>query len=238
MSSAAPLRIRDALFLGCAIICWGANWTVMKLALGHSTPLWIAAARFILGAATIFVILMARGRARLPPRGDLPIIVSVGLLQMLANATLIIFALRFVPPGRSSVLGYATPLWVIPLAMLLGERPTARVLRGTLLGLVGMALLFSPTSLDWSDRQLVLGQLMLTLAAIAWSICILHIRGHRWQTTPLEVAPWQMLLAAVPLAIAALIVDGPAPGDFSPTFWGGPSLHRRFRHRFRFLGSI
>jgi LPXTG-motif cell wall-anchored protein len=191
----------------------------MKLALGHSTPLWIAALRFTLGAAAMFAVLAARGGVRLPPRNDLPIVVSVGLLHMLANATLVIFALRFVPPGRSSVLSYTTPLWVVPLAMLLGERPTARALGGTFLGLAGMALLFSPTSLDWSDRQMVFGQILLMLAAIAWSICIVHIRGHRWQASPLELAPWQMLLAAAPLVIAALLVDGPAPGDFSPGFW-------------------
>jgi LPXTG-motif cell wall-anchored protein len=219
MSAGAPLRVRDVLLLGCAIVCWGANWTVMKLALGHSTPLWIAALRYVLGAAALFAILAVRGSVRPPPRGDISIIVSVGLLQLLANSTLIIFALRFVPPGRSSVLGYATPLWVVPLAMLLGERPTARSLGGTFLGLAGMALLFSPTSIDWGDRQVVFGQVLLTLAAIAWSICITHIRGHRWQASPLELAPWQMLLAAAPLAIAALIVDGPAPGDFSLAFW-------------------
>jgi drug/metabolite transporter (DMT)-like permease len=219
MTTAAPLRVRDVLFLNCAIVCWGANWTAMKLALGHSTPLWIAALRYILGAATLFAILAVRGGVRLPRRGDISIIVSVGLLQMLTNSTLIIFALRFVPPGRSSVLGYATPLWVVPLTMILGERPTARTLGGTFLGLAGMAVLFSPASLDWGDRQVVLGQVLLTLAAIAWSICIIHIRSHRWQASPLDLAPWQMLLAAVPLALAGLIVDGPSPGDFSLAFW-------------------
>jgi drug/metabolite transporter (DMT)-like permease len=103
--------------------------------------------------------------------------------------------------------------------MFLGERPTARTLGGTFVGLAGMALLFSPTSLDWGNRQMVFGQILLMLAAIAWSICIVHIRGHRWQASPLDLAPWQMLLAAVPLAIAALIADGPAPGDFSLAFW-------------------
>ena len=191
----------------------------MKLALGHSTPLWLAALRFTLGALAIFAILAARGGVRLPPRNDLPIVASVGLLHMLANTTLIIFALRLVPPGRSSVLSYTTPLWVIPLATLLGERPTARAYGGTFLGLAGMALLFSPTSIDWGNRQMVFGQILLMLAAIAWSICIVHIRGHHWQASPLELAPWQMLLAAAPLVIAALVVDGPAPGDFCLGFW-------------------
>jgi drug/metabolite transporter (DMT)-like permease len=219
MGTATPFRARDLLLLGCAIACWGGNWTVMKLALGHSTPLWIAALRFTLGAVTLFAILAARGGVRLPPWNDLPIVVSVGLLQMLANATLVIFALRFVPPGRSSVLSYTTPLWVVPLALLLGERPTTRAIGGTFLGLAGMALLFSPTSLDWGNRQMVFGQILLMLAAIAWSICIVHIRGHRWHASPLELAPWQMLLAAAPLVIAASLFDGPTPGDFGPAFW-------------------
>ena len=68
MGAATPLRVRDVFLLGCAIVCWGANWTVMKLALGHSTPLWLAALRFMLGAATIFAILAVRGGVRLPPR--------------------------------------------------------------------------------------------------------------------------------------------------------------------------
>ena len=188
----------------------------MKQALGHSTPLWVAALRFTLGALAIFAILAARGGVRLPPRNDLPIVFSVGLLHMLANATLVIFALRFVPPGRSSVLSYTTPLWVVPLAMLLGERPTARAYGGTFLGLAGMALVFSPTSIDWGDRQMVFGQILLMLAAIAWSICIVHIRGHHWQASPLELAPWQMLLAAAPLLIAALGVYGPRRAIFLP----------------------
>ena len=183
MSTGASLRVRDVVFLGGAIVCWGANWTVMKLALGHSTPLWIGAVRYILGAVVLFVILALRKGVRLPPRGDVSIVVSVGLLQMLVNTTLIIFALRFVPPGRSSVLGYATPLWVVPLAMLLGERPTMRSLGGTFLGLAGMALLFSPSSLNWDDRQVVFGQVLLIFASIAWSICIIHIRGHRWDAS-------------------------------------------------------
>jgi len=42
--------------------------------------------------------------------------------------------------------------------MLLASVQTARALGGTFLGLAGMALLFSPTSLDWSDRQMVLAR--------------------------------------------------------------------------------
>jgi len=59
----------------------------------------------------MFAVLAARGGVRLPPRNDLPIVVSVGLLHMLANATLVIFALRLFRPGAPRVLSYTTPLW-------------------------------------------------------------------------------------------------------------------------------
>jgi drug/metabolite transporter (DMT)-like permease len=212
-------RALDFLLLSAAILFWGANWTVMKIGLGHSTPLWITALRFLIGAAILFALLAVRRRLFLPSRADLPIVISVGVLQMMGNSGLGIFGLSFVPPGRSAVLAYTTPLWVTPLALLVGERPSARKLGGTVLGLAGMALLFNPLSLDWHNRRVIFGQLVLLAAAFVWSVCIVHIRGHRWHASPLELAPWQMLLAAVPLLIAARTVDGPSPGDGSLAFW-------------------
>ncbi|CAO4138365.1 hypothetical protein PKCBPO_00066 [Methylorubrum thiocyanatum] len=43
-----------ALLLGGAILLWGANWPVMKLGLGHVSPLWFSALRFATGAACLF----------------------------------------------------------------------------------------------------------------------------------------------------------------------------------------
>jgi drug/metabolite transporter (DMT)-like permease len=219
LSRDTSFHLQDFVLLTLAILGWGTNWTVMKLALGHSTPLWITALRFLIGGAFLFAIVAVRHGIRWPNRADMPVVFSVGLLQMLANASLVIFALRYVPPGRSAVLAYTTPLWVTPLALLLGERPSARRLGGTILGLAGMVLLFNPLSIDWHNGNVVVGQLLLLAAALSWSICIVHIRGHHWHVSPLELAPWQMLLAAVPLLPAAWLLEGPIPGDNGPTFW-------------------
>jgi drug/metabolite transporter (DMT)-like permease len=61
-----------ALVLGGAILLWGANWPVMKLGLGHVSPLWFSALRFATGAACLFAWQAARGavwrpRARISP---------------------------------------------------------------------------------------------------------------------------------------------------------------------------
>ena len=56
--------------------------------------------------------------------------------------------------GRSVVLGYTAPLWVVPGARLfLGERITARRAAGVGIGVAGLALMFNPLAFDWSDER-------------------------------------------------------------------------------------
>src|SRR6185369_1825127 len=103
-----------------------------------------------------------------------------------------------VPVGRSIVLAYTTPLWVTPgAAIFLGERLSPRRAAGVALGLLGLVVLFNPFAFDWNDGNAVLGNLLLLLAALMWAASILHIRGHRWHSTPFQLAPWQALLAAI-----------------------------------------
>ena len=53
-------------------------------------------------------------------------ILSVGLLHMGAFAALVSLGLQHVPAGRSVVLAYTTPLWVIPAARLFLGEPIGR----------------------------------------------------------------------------------------------------------------
>jgi len=101
-----------------AILVWGINWPVMKAGLGHVTPFWFSASRFALGALCLFLLQSATGTLYRPRRRDLPLLLSVGLLQMLAFTLLGALAMTDLPAGRSAVLAYTTPLWVTPLAVL------------------------------------------------------------------------------------------------------------------------
>lgn len=208
-----------ALLLAALVLIWGANWPVMKVGLAHIQPLWFAALRLAMGTLCFLAVLVPLGRARLPTRQDLPVVVSVGLLQMAAFMALVNIGLQWVPAGRSAILAYTTPLWVGPgAALLLGERLTGRRLAGLALGLAGVTVLFNPLGFDWHDRQAVIGNLLLLVAALVWAAVILHIRGHRWRAAPLDLAPWQMLVGLVPLTIAAALVEGVPRVDMSAEF--------------------
>jgi drug/metabolite transporter (DMT)-like permease len=87
-----------------------------------------------------------------------------------------------------------------------------------LIGLAGLVALFNPLALDWTDRTVVLGNLAILSGALLWAISILHIRAHRWVSTPFELIPWETLLATLLLVPIALSTTPPAPGDWSPSF--------------------
>lgn len=203
------------------VVLWGISWPAMKIALDYIQPLWLGAIRFLSGSLSLFLFLACRRTLRIPTKHDLPIVFSVGGLQMLAFTALGLIAMQHTDASRAALLAYTTPLWGVILSWLMFRQVPGRVQGAALLiGLAGIALVCSPSEMDWSKTSVVVGCLLLTLAAGCWSVVILHVRRHRWHHTPLQLAPWQMLFAAIPMAILALIAEGtPADLPDSPRIW-------------------
>ena len=204
------LTRRDAvLLLAAVVLAWGGNWPVTKLILVSLPPLWTTALRSAIGTAMLLALAAGQGRLIRPRQGDVPVILSIGLLHMVGFSTLVSSGLQFVPAGRSIVLGYTSPLWVAPGAfLLLNERLSARRLLGVAIGLAGLMVMFNPASFDWGDRLSVIGNAQLLLAALCWSASIIYVRSHRWVSPPFELLFWEALLATLVLLPLALAVEG------------------------------
>ena len=210
-------RRRGYLLLVVLALAWGFGWPVNKAALYVVPPVWFIAIRSVVALVALIALALAGRRLRLPPRGDLPVLLSICLLHMTGYAVLVALGLALIPTGRSVVLAYTTPLWAYPGAWLfLGERLTARRLLGGLLGLLGLAVLFNPLAFDWHDRAALLGNGALLLAAVLWAASIVHIRAHRWISTPFALVPWEMGLSTVLLIGLALAVEGTPPIPWTP----------------------
>jgi drug/metabolite transporter (DMT)-like permease len=198
------------LLLASVVVLWGGNWPVMKVALGFVPVLWFTTLRLLAGAAALFAAVALSGNLSRPGRRDLLQLISGGVLQLALYMTLINLGLRFVPAGRAAVLAYTTPLWVVPGALLfLGERLNRFKGFGLALGIAGILVLFNPFALDWSDGRVLLGNLLLMGAALVWAAAMLLIRGRPWHLTPLQLAPWQTLLAGLLVLPAAVAFEGP-----------------------------
>ena len=206
-------RRRASLLVACLVLIWGCNWPVNKVVLSHISPLWFACLRVAMGSISLFLVQAFRTEGvKLPARADLPVVLSIGLVQVAAVMALVQLGLANVPAGRSAILSYTTPVWVVPGAILiLGERLRLAKLIALLLGLAGVAVMFNPAAFDWSDHTAVVGNGYLLAAAALWAGSIIHVRAHRWQGTPLILAPWQMLIGLIPLFALAWSVEGPPP---------------------------
>jgi drug/metabolite transporter (DMT)-like permease len=93
-------------------------------------------------------------------------------------------------------------------------------LAGIALGLAGLATMFNPLAFDWSDRNALIGNSLLLLAALCWAANILYVRAHRWIPTPFQLVFWQALLATFILSALALWIDGIPLTTWSPALAG------------------
>jgi drug/metabolite transporter (DMT)-like permease len=197
------------LLLVAVAIGWGTAWPVTKAILQDVPPLWTTVLRSAIGTATLFAIAIGRGGLTIPERGDTPVVLNVALLHMVAFAGLVSLGLQFVSAGRSVVLGYTTPLWVtLGARIFLGERLTQARTIGIGVGIVGVLLLFNPSAFVWHDHTALLGNLLILLGALCWTASILHVRAHRWISSPFDLVPWQALLATGTLAPIAFLFEG------------------------------
>jgi drug/metabolite transporter (DMT)-like permease len=199
---------RAYLLLGALVVVWGSHWAVAKIGLGIVPPFTYGTLRLLTGAAVLAALMHGAGRLRPPARDDLAIVVSYGILAVALGIALMFLALPFVPAGRSSILAYTLPLWVVPImAVTARVAPTRAELGGLLLGLAGLALLLTPLAIDWSSPDVLLGSAMLLASAFAGALALVHVRAHRWRGTPFDVQIWQLLVALVPILVLALILE-------------------------------
>ncbi|MES9958750.1 MAG: DMT family transporter, partial [Sedimenticola sp.] len=198
MSDPTTNEVRTAWFLlFAAIVLWGANWPIMKIGLNYIGPLWFAAIRVVIATLCLFALLALQGRLSPPTREELPVVFSIGVLQIGIFLGLIQFSLLFVEAGRSAVLAYTTPIWTAPLALLfLRETLTRRKLLGIVFGLGGILILFNPFTFPWGWNDYTFGNALLIAAAMVLAIVIVHVRGYGWTRPHLSLLPWQFLLGS------------------------------------------
>lgn len=197
---------------------WGLAWPISKLGLEYISPLWYTASRLVIGTMTMTLIVIAMKKLTLPNRSDLPLILIVGFLQISLYILLTNIGLTYLPAGRSTLLAYTTPLWVMPIATLfLGEE--AGLLRwvGFLLGIGGLFILISPWEINWADPHMLMGSAILLLASLCWAISMLCVRYMHWHKSPLELIPWQLLSGTLPIILIAYWQDGHFTMPFNST---------------------
>jgi len=176
---AAPTARSIAAFILLALV-WGSTWLVIKDQIGSVAPAWSVVWRFILAAAAMAALALARGeRMRLTSR-ELALAAAMGVFQFSLNFQLIYRSEKYLTSGLVAVV---FALMILPNAVLarlvLGNRLSARFITGSAVALAGIAMLMLH-----EYRAAALGDGVLVGVALV-SVAILSVSvGNLLQATP------------------------------------------------------
>ena len=215
---AADPRRRAIVLLALLTLVWGTNWGLFPVVM-REVSVWHFRAVSTLGAGLLLlVVARLRGVPIAIPRrwwGTIALATSLYLvLWNIASA----YAAVMIPSGQAAVLGFTMPLWAALFGWLfLKQRLDGRLLLALALGAAAVALLAWRSLGAYVEAPL--GVALGLLSAIGWAVGTMILKRRQVEVPALVLTGWQLLIAAVPIALGA-VVWGHAPAGAAA---GGPS---------------
>lgn len=206
------------LYLALTVLAWAGNWPMLKLAVADAPPFIFTVLRLLGSTAMVAILLVVLRQPFLPERGERALLALSGFLQIGAILAINMIGLQFIQPGRAAVLTFTMPLWTIPLGIwLLRERIVWRRLLGALVGLAGLIVFFDPVVVDWSNRQVLLGNAVILSGSLAWATGAVIYRKRLWRTGFWTQTFWQISMSVLPLVPLAAIFESHRPFNLTGT---------------------
>ncbi|MBP9020306.1 MAG: EamA family transporter [Syntrophobacterales bacterium] len=204
MSSDKKSTRLAVLALAVMSLIWGYNWIIMKEAVKYCSAFDFAALRTFFGALVLFSFLISTGRNLRPQQ--VPLTILLGLLTTTGCVGLSTWALETGGAGKTAVLVYAMPFWLLLLSRpLLGERIESIQRVAVAVALVGLVAILEP----WHTDGSVQGNLLAVSSGISWAggavaLKIIHRRARDFDL--ISVTTWQLFFGSLPLVVVALVV--------------------------------
>jgi drug/metabolite transporter (DMT)-like permease len=216
VTSAAASRRPAFIALVLLTLIWSYNWILMKQVLRYSGPFEFSALRYVLGTVVLFGVLLLRRESLRPP----PLLQTalIGLAQTMGFQALVQWALVAGGAGKTALLAYTMPFWVVLLAwLLLAERPSARLWLGLGVAACGLLLVLEP----WLGIGDANSSMFAIAGGVCWAIGVVLSKRlfQRGGVSALSLTAWQMLIGTLGLVIIALLAHE-QPIEWSRFFIG------------------
>lgn len=175
------------------VLIWGANFSIVKLALAQIPPLAFTALRFTIASAILMLILWWREGKTSLPAGTLWKLVWLGVVGNTLYQGFFIIGLSITTAANSALLVATTPVMVALLGALTGvERLTRNVAAGVALAFTGIALVIAARGVTLS-RATLWGDALVFIGVIFWSIYTLGVRSLVGNISSLRITALTMV---------------------------------------------
>tara|TARA_B100000427_G_scaffold158490_1_gene131581 strand:+ start:1801 stop:2712 length:912 start_codon:yes stop_codon:yes gene_type:complete len=195
----------------------GLNYTVMKWALDHTTPLALAALRTTVGAPFLLAVALLRGEKLPQTRQQWMAVWWISLSITTVSSGFLVLGISRLSPGLSAMLSATMPLFTALIAVvIIAEFPGRRGYLGLLIGVVGAVFLAVPA---FGSGNTKLGIVFSLISSVSWAAgAVLNKRlPGALEISPLMLVALQITFSAVCLHAAVPFVEDWSETSFS---WG------------------
>ena len=194
-----------ALSFATVYLLWGGTFFAMKIGVQSFPPLILAGMRHFSVGLVLYPLLRWKTGIRPTVEHWKAAAISGVLLLCVGNGA-VCWAEQTVPSGVAALLVATVTLWMVIVDWLRprGQRPSARILFGIVMGFTGMVILIGPARLGLSGRIDPVGAGVLIVASLAWASGSLWSKHGRLPGSPMLGVAMQGLCGGAALWIAAL----------------------------------
>jgi len=221
--SAHPPRWKTLVAFAIIYFVWGSTFYAIRVGVHEVPPLLLAAARFTIAGAALFIWALAQGE-RLPSRPEWAATAVVALLIFVVDYGILFWAEQRVPSGTAAVILATIPAFMAlcEITLLRTERLTLRLGLALLIGLGGVVVLVDPALGMGGAPVYTLGAAGLLVSAVSWSSASVLSKRLPMPASKVVSAAAQMLVGGLLLCVVAAAAGeerGFHPGGVSTGAW-------------------
>ncbi|MFC1540122.1 EamA family transporter [Gemmatimonadota bacterium] len=194
-------RILVILAYGVIWIIWGSMFYALSIALEVFPPLLVVASRTIIAGALLLTFVKWLGhRVHLSMRH----IICGGVLLFLFGSGSLALGMREMNSGVSAVTWATMPLWTVLILRIIRESsPSRREILGTIIGFLGIVLLYIPWKDSIDSGINIWGAICIALSAFSWAAGTVYIRKVKLTQKPLQATALLLLAGGTATLIVA-----------------------------------
>ena len=200
---------RVDLVLLCMVLFWGANISIVKVALRHFDPVAFNGLRFSMASVTMMLLYRRVFRDKMEKKE----LLSMLLLGVLGNTIyqfLFIYGVNFTYVAHAAILLGTAPIFTASISSLFGlENVRKRLWLGILLSFAGVVLIvYGRKDFRGSFLSANIGDIFIVLASLVWSIYTTFSKKVITEYSPQHYIVYTVLfgtLFLVPISIPGLL---------------------------------
>ena len=187
-------------------VVWGSTYMAIRIVVREMPPLAAASIRFLsAGLAMAGIAFVADRRHPRPTRRQIADYALVGVLLLAGGNALVMWSEKKIPSGIAALIVATVPLWFV---LLDGLRPggqpwTLRVWLGTIVGLLGVALVARPQEGVGAGHWAAIAALQ--VATLLWTVGSLYAQSIERRLPLFTASAVEMLAASAVLFLESRV---------------------------------